>query len=128
MVAGVGLCSWLVLLLGWNMMLGGCWCRTWLCPTPFRGWRQGQAWAQLSCSLRHGGFPVLPTSDGICPTAVASKLEVFMPAVVEVESGGTARIECNFYIPGNGSYTYINWSYVSAGPQGSQWVVGWGGS
>ncbi|NXT28837.1 MUC18 protein, partial [Syrrhaptes paradoxus] len=42
----------------------------------------------------------------------ASKLEVSMPAVVEVESGGTARIECNFYIPGNGSYTYINWSYM----------------
>ncbi|KAM6107696.1 cell surface glycoprotein MUC18 [Pterocles gutturalis] len=44
--------------------------------------------------------------------AAASKLEVSMPAVVEVESGGTARIECNFYIPGNGSYTYINWSYM----------------
>ncbi|NXW94687.1 MUC18 protein, partial [Alopecoenas beccarii] len=52
----------------------------------------------------------------------ASKLEVSMPAVVEVESGGTARIECNFYIPGNDSYTYINWSYVSAGPQGGPWV------
>ncbi|XP_052642496.1 cell surface glycoprotein MUC18 isoform X3 [Harpia harpyja] len=44
--------------------------------------------------------------------AAASKLEVSMPAVVEVESGGTARIECNFYIPGNGSYTYLNWSYI----------------
>ncbi|NWX52443.1 MUC18 protein, partial [Steatornis caripensis] len=43
----------------------------------------------------------------------ASKLEVSMPAVVEVESGDTARIECNFYIPGNGSYTYIDWSYVN---------------
>ncbi|NXT92557.1 MUC18 protein, partial [Anhinga rufa] len=42
----------------------------------------------------------------------ASKVEVSMPAVVEVESGNTARIECNFYIPGNGSYTYINWSYI----------------
>ncbi|NWU72752.1 MUC18 protein, partial [Pterocles burchelli] len=42
----------------------------------------------------------------------ASRLEVSMPAVVEVESGGTARIECNFYIPGNGSYTSINWSYM----------------
>ncbi|NXE82790.1 MUC18 protein, partial [Cochlearius cochlearius] len=42
----------------------------------------------------------------------ASKLEVSMPAVVEVESGDTARIECNFYIPGNGSYTYINWFYM----------------
>ncbi|XP_010185399.1 PREDICTED: LOW QUALITY PROTEIN: cell surface glycoprotein MUC18-like [Mesitornis unicolor] len=45
--------------------------------------------------------------------AAASKLEVSMPAVVEVESGGTARIECNFYIPENGSYTSINWYYVS---------------
>ncbi|NXF77735.1 MUC18 protein, partial [Sclerurus mexicanus] len=45
----------------------------------------------------------------------ASKLEVSMPAVVEVEIGGTARIECNFYIPGNDSYTYIDWFYVSAG-------------
>ncbi|XP_009327851.1 PREDICTED: LOW QUALITY PROTEIN: cell surface glycoprotein MUC18 [Pygoscelis adeliae] len=45
--------------------------------------------------------------------SAASKLEVSMPAVVEVESGGTARIECNFYIPGNGSYAYINWSYVN---------------
>ncbi|NWI61594.1 MUC18 protein, partial [Calyptomena viridis] len=43
----------------------------------------------------------------------ASKLEVSMPAVVEVELGGTARIECNFYIPGNGSYTYIDWFYVN---------------
>ncbi|XP_010287390.1 PREDICTED: LOW QUALITY PROTEIN: cell surface glycoprotein MUC18, partial [Phaethon lepturus] len=43
----------------------------------------------------------------------ASKLDVSMPAVVEVESGGMARIECNFYIPGNGSYTYINWFYVN---------------
>ena len=51
-----------------------------------------------------------------------------MPAVVEVESGGTARIECNFYIPGNGSYTYINWYYVSAGLGEEWWVVGWGGS
>ncbi|KAM9269388.1 cell surface glycoprotein MUC18 [Morus bassanus] len=44
--------------------------------------------------------------------AAASKVEVSMPAVVDVESGDTARIECNFYIPGNGSYTYINWSYI----------------
>ncbi|NXD88310.1 MUC18 protein, partial [Halcyon senegalensis] len=42
----------------------------------------------------------------------ASKLEVSMPAVVEVESGDTARIECNFDIPGNGSYTYINWFII----------------
>ncbi|NWR80370.1 MUC18 protein, partial [Centropus unirufus] len=42
----------------------------------------------------------------------ASRVEVSMPAVVEVESGGTARFECNFYIPGNDSYTYINWFYI----------------
>ncbi|NXC22133.1 MUC18 protein, partial [Corythaeola cristata] len=47
----------------------------------------------------------------------AGKLEVSMPAVVEVESGGTARIECNFYIPGNGSYTYISWSYMDRNNQ-----------
>ncbi|KAM6295677.1 cell surface glycoprotein MUC18 [Aegotheles albertisi] len=45
--------------------------------------------------------------------AAASKVEVSMPAVVEVESGGTARIECNFYIPENGSYTFINWFYMN---------------
>ncbi|NWR95227.1 MUC18 protein, partial [Furnarius figulus] len=44
--------------------------------------------------------------------AAASKLEVSMPAVVEVEVGGTARIECNFYIPENDSYTYIDWFYL----------------
>ncbi|XP_051668204.1 cell surface glycoprotein MUC18 isoform X1 [Manacus candei] len=44
--------------------------------------------------------------------AAASKLEVSTPAVVEVEIGDTARIECNFYIPGNGSYSYIDWFYV----------------
>ncbi|NWW18066.1 MUC18 protein, partial [Falcunculus frontatus] len=42
----------------------------------------------------------------------ASKLEISMPAVVEAEIGGTARIECNFYIPENASYTYIDWFYV----------------
>ncbi|NWV18801.1 MUC18 protein, partial [Origma solitaria] len=42
----------------------------------------------------------------------ASRLEISMPAVVEVEIGGTARIECNFYIPENASYTYIDWFYV----------------
>ncbi|NXK37137.1 MUC18 protein, partial [Piprites chloris] len=42
----------------------------------------------------------------------ASKLEVSTPAVVKVEVGGTARIECNFYIPGNGSYTYMDWFYM----------------
>ncbi|NXK63865.1 MUC18 protein, partial [Sylvietta virens] len=42
----------------------------------------------------------------------ASRLEISMPPVVEVEIGGTARIECNFYIPENASYTYIDWFYV----------------
>ncbi|NXS33887.1 MUC18 protein, partial [Pomatostomus ruficeps] len=42
----------------------------------------------------------------------ASGLEISMPAVLEVEFGGTARIECNFYIPENASYTYIDWFYV----------------
>ncbi|XP_056365666.1 cell surface glycoprotein MUC18 isoform X2 [Oenanthe melanoleuca] len=44
--------------------------------------------------------------------AAASKLEISMPAEVEVEVGGTARIECNFYTPENASYTYIDWFYV----------------
>nr|XP_032608667.2 cell surface glycoprotein MUC18 isoform X3 [Taeniopygia guttata] len=44
--------------------------------------------------------------------AAASKLEISMPPVLEVELGGTARIECNFYIPENASYTYIDWFYV----------------
>ncbi|XP_067166289.1 cell surface glycoprotein MUC18 isoform X2 [Apteryx mantelli] len=44
--------------------------------------------------------------------AAASKLEVSMPAVVEVAFGDTARIECNFSIPGNDSYTSINWFYI----------------
>lgn len=127
MVAGVGLCSWLAVPLGWNVVPGACWHRTQLCPVPFGGWR-GDRPGLSSRWLRHQGFSVLPTSDGLCPTAAASKLEVSMPAVVEVESGGTARIECNFYIPGNGSYTYINWSYVSAGLGEEWWVVDWGGS
>ncbi|NXR84533.1 MUC18 protein, partial [Pycnonotus jocosus] len=42
----------------------------------------------------------------------ASKLEISMPDTVEVEVGDTARIECNFYIPENASYTYIDWFYV----------------
>ncbi|NWX32739.1 MUC18 protein, partial [Notiomystis cincta] len=42
----------------------------------------------------------------------ASRLEISMPAVMEVEFGDTARIECNFYIPENASYTYIDWFYV----------------
>ncbi|XP_054251509.1 cell surface glycoprotein MUC18 [Indicator indicator] len=44
--------------------------------------------------------------------AAASKVEVSMPAVVEVERGGTARIECNFHIPENGSFAYLNWFYI----------------
>lgn len=44
--------------------------------------------------------------------AAASKLEISMPAVVEVEIGATARLECNFYIPENASFTYIDWFYV----------------
>ncbi|NXQ15057.1 MUC18 protein, partial [Peucedramus taeniatus] len=42
----------------------------------------------------------------------ASRLKISMPAVVEVEMGDTARIECNFYIPENASFTYIDWFYV----------------
>ncbi|NXH41386.1 MUC18 protein, partial [Dicaeum eximium] len=42
----------------------------------------------------------------------ASRLEISMPAVVEVEIGGTARIECDFYIPENASYNYIDWFYM----------------
>ncbi|NWV71848.1 MUC18 protein, partial [Malurus elegans] len=52
----------------------------------------------------------------------ASRLEISMPAVVDVEVGGTARIECNFYIPENASYTYIDWFYVSAGLGEQLWL------
>lgn len=38
-----------------------------------------------------------------------------MPEVVEAESESTARIECSFSVPGNGSYAFIDWFYVSAG-------------
>lgn len=68
------------------------------------------------------------TPDELCPAAAASELEVSMPAAIEVESGGTARIECSFYIPENGSYNYIDWFYVSAGLGGGWWAVGWGSS
>ncbi|XP_069732385.1 cell surface glycoprotein MUC18 isoform X2 [Phaenicophaeus curvirostris] len=44
--------------------------------------------------------------------AAASKVEVSMPAVVEAEIGSTARLECNFSIPEDGSYTYISWFVV----------------
>ncbi|NWI86307.1 MUC18 protein, partial [Pitta sordida] len=64
------------------------------------GWTWGQAQG-------------LPAPDSrFCPTAAASGLEVSMPPVVEVEIGSTARIECNFYVPGNGSFTYIDWFYL----------------
>ncbi|XP_071654942.1 cell surface glycoprotein MUC18 isoform X2 [Patagioenas fasciata] len=94
------------------------------------GWSSRQPLGKLLCSLPgidSHYFPLLLWSTarisitaagkraaelGGEVEAVASKLEVSMPAVVEVESGGTARIECNFYIPGNGSYTYINWFYI----------------
>ncbi|NXA38946.1 MUC18 protein, partial [Eudromia elegans] len=60
-----------------------------------------------------GGFPTLPQPlHGLCPTAAAGKVEVSMLPVVEVELGEKARIECNFSIPGNGSYSIINWFYV----------------
>ncbi|XP_051494399.1 cell surface glycoprotein MUC18 isoform X2 [Apus apus] len=36
-----------------------------------------------------------------------------MPAVVEVENGGTARLECDFHVPGNGSYSRIDWFYIN---------------
>ncbi|NXO24053.1 MUC18 protein, partial [Cisticola juncidis] len=42
----------------------------------------------------------------------ASKLEISMPAMMEVEIGGTAKIECNFSIPENASVTYLDWFYV----------------
>ncbi|KAL2295790.1 hypothetical protein Nmel_017312 [Mimus melanotis] len=51
-------------------------------------------------------------ADKFCPTAAASKLDISVPSVVEVEFGGTARIECNFNIPENASYTYIDWFYM----------------
>ncbi|NXC48025.1 MUC18 protein, partial [Penelope pileata] len=40
----------------------------------------------------------------------AGQAEVSVPAVLEVESGATARLECGFSIPENGSY--IDWFYV----------------
>uniref|UniRef100_A0A8B9G0W9 Melanoma cell adhesion molecule n=1 Tax=Amazona collaria TaxID=241587 RepID=A0A8B9G0W9_9PSIT len=46
------------------------------------------------------------------PKAAASSLEVSMPAVVEAEAGGTARIECSFYTAENGSSTSITWFYM----------------
>ncbi|XP_053943016.1 cell surface glycoprotein MUC18 isoform X2 [Cuculus canorus] len=49
--------------------------------------------------------------------AAASKVEVSMPALVEVEIGGTARLECNFSIPEDGSYTYISWFYIDRNSQ-----------
>ncbi|KAM9175468.1 cell surface glycoprotein MUC18 isoform 3-T3 [Mergus octosetaceus] len=45
----------------------------------------------------------------------AGDVQVSMPEVVEAESESTARIECGFSIPGNGSYTHIDWFYVDRG-------------
>ncbi|XP_050778009.1 cell surface glycoprotein MUC18 isoform X3 [Gopherus flavomarginatus] len=46
-------------------------------------------------------------------TAVgASKVEVSMLEMVEVELGQTARIPCNFSLPGESHYAYINWFYI----------------
>ncbi|NXJ07171.1 MUC18 protein, partial [Odontophorus gujanensis] len=56
----------------------------------------------------------------------AGKLEVSMPAVLEVEIGSTARLECGFSIPGNGSFTAIEWFYVSAVGLGGQAGAGHG--
>uniref|UniRef100_A0A8C8VHX1 Melanoma cell adhesion molecule n=1 Tax=Pelusios castaneus TaxID=367368 RepID=A0A8C8VHX1_9SAUR len=46
-------------------------------------------------------------------TGGVSKVEVSMPEIVEVEYGQTARITCNFSIPGEGNYSYINWFYIN---------------
>lgn len=48
------------------------------------------------------------------PPGAAGRLEVYMPAVLEVEIGSTARLECSFSIPGNVSFTSVEWFYVSA--------------
>ncbi|NXI05327.1 MUC18 protein, partial [Pachycephala philippinensis] len=80
-------------------------------PHSFWGMEMGTGCAQTAHSSPF--FPILPAPNSkLCPTAAASKLEISMPAVVEAEIGGTARIECNFYIPENASYTYIDWFYV----------------
>ncbi|XP_043389777.1 cell surface glycoprotein MUC18 isoform X5 [Chelonia mydas] len=42
----------------------------------------------------------------------ASKVEVSMLEVVEVELGQTARIPCNFSLPEASDYAYINWFYI----------------
>ncbi|NWV43249.1 MUC18 protein, partial [Grantiella picta] len=75
-------------------------------PHSFWGMEMGTGCAQTQ-------FPIhCAPSSKFCLTATASRLEISMPAVVEVEVGGTARIECNFNIPENASYTYIDWFYV----------------
>ncbi|XP_019478587.2 cell surface glycoprotein MUC18 [Meleagris gallopavo] len=45
----------------------------------------------------------------------AGRLEVYMPAVLEVEIGSTARLECSFSIPGDVPFTSIEWFYVNHG-------------
>ncbi|XP_073176881.1 cell surface glycoprotein MUC18 isoform X2 [Lepidochelys kempii] len=42
----------------------------------------------------------------------ASKVEVSLLEVVEVELGQTARIPCNFSLPEASDYAYINWFYI----------------
>lgn len=98
----------------WGPGCHSCWagtlCRAQCTALPHSFW--GMEMGTLDSPL----FPILPAPNSkFCPTAAASKLEISMPDVVEVEVGDTARIECNFYIPENASYTYIDWFYVSAG-------------
>ncbi|XP_074833031.1 cell surface glycoprotein MUC18 [Carettochelys insculpta] len=45
----------------------------------------------------------------LCGAAAVDKVEVSVPEVVEVELGETARINCNFSLPGESDYAYINW-------------------
>uniref|UniRef100_A0A8C2TBY7 Cell surface glycoprotein MUC18 n=1 Tax=Coturnix japonica TaxID=93934 RepID=A0A8C2TBY7_COTJA len=65
------------------------------------GWRGGWGCWPLLCLL-------------LC-CGVSGRLEVHMPAVLEVEIGSTARLECGFSIPGNVSFTSIEWFYVNHG-------------
>uniref|UniRef100_A0A8B9SEN7 Melanoma cell adhesion molecule n=1 Tax=Apteryx owenii TaxID=8824 RepID=A0A8B9SEN7_APTOW len=90
------------------------------CPAPSWGWRgDGPGLGSpLACC---------PQPSPLCSASAASKLEVSMPAVVEVAFGDTARIECNFSIPGNGSYTSINWFYVNRPPQPGEAVADYKG-
>uniref|UniRef100_A0A8C4YK60 Melanoma cell adhesion molecule n=1 Tax=Gopherus evgoodei TaxID=1825980 RepID=A0A8C4YK60_9SAUR len=62
----------------------------------------GQGWA--GCSR----------VPGRCGAVLACRVEVSMLEMVEVELGQTARIPCNFSLPGESHYAYINWFYVSS--------------